>query len=90
MREIAGVVTRDGQRDENVPSDRALYITAAFSGLGRGELLARGWRAVDFDQEAFRVVESCGQGELSRPKSGGGREGHTQPADLGFPGSEGG
>jgi integrase len=65
--------------------------TAAFAGLGRrGELLARGWRAVDFDQEAFRVVESCGQGELSRPKSGRGRERHAQPADLGFPGSEGG
>lgn len=90
VREIAGVVTRDGQRDENVPS-RALYITAAFSGLGRrGELLARGWRAVDFDQEAFRVVESCGQGELWRPKSGRGRERHTQPAGLVFPGSEGG
>ena len=68
LREIAGVVTRDGQRDENVPSDRALYITAAFSGLGRrGQLLALRWRAVDFDQEAFRVVESYGQGELSWP-----------------------
>jgi hypothetical protein len=51
---------------------------------------------------------SCGQGELSRPKSGractvpmveqvdhalmklAGRERHTQPADLVFPGSEGG
>ncbi len=51
--------------------DRALYITAAFSGLGRrGELLALRWRAVDFDQEVFRVVDCCGQGELSRPKSG--------------------
>ncbi len=54
------------------------------------------------------MVESCGQGELSRPKSGractvpmveqvdkalaklAGRERHTQPADLVFPGSEGG
>jgi len=41
---------------------------AAMRGLCRPA--ARGWRAVDFDQEALRVVESCGQGELSRPKSG--------------------
>jgi hypothetical protein len=55
-----------------------------------GELLALRWRAVDFDQEVFRVVDCCGQGELSRPKSGRGRERHAQPADLVFPGSEGG
>jgi integrase len=65
--------------------DRALYITTAFSGLRRGELLALRWRAVDFDQEALRVVESCGQGELSRPKSGractvsDGRTGRSRP-----------
>jgi integrase len=89
--------------------DRALYITTAFSGLRRrGELLALRWRAAAFDQEALRVVESCGQGELSRPKCGRactvpmvervdkaltkltGRERQTQPADLVFPGSEGG
>ena len=70
-RDRGSFVTRDGQRDENLPSDRALYVTTAFSGLGRrGELLALRWRAVDFDQQAFRVVESCGQGELSWPKSG--------------------
>jgi integrase len=51
--------------------DRALYITTAFSGLRRrGELLALRWRAVDFDQEVFRVVDCCGQGELWRSKSG--------------------
>ena len=88
--------------------DRALYITTAFSGLRRGELLALRWRAAAFDQEALRAVESCGQGELSRPKCGractvpmveqvdkaltklAGRERQTQPADLVFPGSEGG
>jgi integrase len=50
--------------------DRVLYITAAFSGLRRSELLALRWRTVDFDSEALRTGDSYGPGELSRAKAG--------------------
>jgi integrase len=50
--------------------DGALYLTAAFTGLRRGELLALRWRDVDFEGEAIRVYGSVSFGELTTPKSG--------------------
>src|SRR3954451_1051665 len=50
--------------------DAAIFLTAAFSGLRQGELIARRWRDVDFAGSYVRVTASDTNGELSTPKSG--------------------
>ncbi len=50
--------------------DAAIYLTAAFTGLRRGELLALRWRDVDFAGQTIRVRASYAGGELTTPKSG--------------------
>ncbi len=50
--------------------DAAIFLTAAFTGLRRGELVALRVRAVDFAGETIRVEGSYAGGELSTPKSG--------------------
>jgi integrase len=50
--------------------DAAIYLTAAFTGLRQGELVALLWRDVDFAGSYIRVTASYTNGELSTPKSG--------------------
>ncbi len=50
--------------------DRAIYLTAAFTGLRMGELLALRWRDVDFAGQAIRVRASYYAGHLTTPRSG--------------------
>lgn len=50
--------------------DSALYLTAAFTGLRRGELLALRWRDVDFARSVIRVSASYAGGQVTAPKSG--------------------
>ena len=50
--------------------DGAIYLTAAFTGLRRGELLALRWRDVDFPGSVLRVRASYSAGALTTPKSG--------------------
>jgi integrase len=50
--------------------DAALYLTAAFTGLRRGELIALRWRDVDFAGSHIRVTASFSAGALTAPKSG--------------------
>lgn len=50
--------------------DAAIFLTAALTGLRRGELVALRWRDVDFAGEAVRVRGNYSQGELVTPKSG--------------------
>lgn len=50
--------------------DGAIYLTAAFTGLRRGELLALRWRDVDFPGSVLRVRASYAGGALTTPKSG--------------------
>jgi integrase len=57
---------------EAAPSeqDAAIYLTAAFSGLRRGELIALRWRDVDIEGSTIRVRASYSDGALATPKSG--------------------
>ena len=48
-------------------------MTAAFTGLRRGELVALRWRDVDFERSTIRVQASYANGALTSPKSGKGR-----------------
>jgi integrase len=50
--------------------DGAIYLTAAFTGLRRGELVALRWRNVDFPRRHIRVTASYTGRALSTPKSG--------------------
>ena len=50
--------------------DAAIYLTAAFTGLRRGELVALRWRDIDFEGSAIRVWASYAKRALTTPKSG--------------------
>lgn len=50
--------------------DGAMYLTASFAGLRRGELVALRWRDVDFPAESIRVRGSFSHGHVVSPKSG--------------------
>lgn len=49
--------------------ERALYATAAMTGLRQGELLALRWRDVDLQAGLLRVRRSYTRGRFSAPKS---------------------
>lgn len=49
--------------------DRALYLTAAMTGLRQGELIALRWRDVDWAAQRIRVRRSHVRGEFTTPKS---------------------
>jgi integrase len=50
--------------------DAAIYLTAAFTGLRRGELVALRWRDVDFARRHVRVTARYTERSLTTPKSG--------------------
>ena len=50
--------------------DAAIFLTAAFTGLRQGKLVALRWRDVRFAGSYIRVTASYTNGELSTPKSG--------------------
>jgi len=57
-------------RSAESEQDAAILLTAAFTGLRQGELLALRWRDVDFAGSVVRVRGSYGLGEVTTPKSG--------------------
>lgn len=50
--------------------DGAIFLTAAFTGLRMGELLALRWRDIDFAGSVISVRSSWAGGQLTTPKSG--------------------
>ena len=50
--------------------DGTIFLTAAFTGLRRGEILGLRWRDVDFEASTIRVRASYAAGQLTTPKSG--------------------
>jgi integrase len=65
-REEVDALVRSAAGDQ----DAAIFLTAALTGLRRGELLALRWRDVDFPGQAIRVRANLSYGELVTPKSG--------------------
>src|SRR3954447_542546 len=53
--------------------DAAIFLSAAFTGLGRGGVMALRWRDVDFPKRAIRVEGSVSYGEITTTKGGRGR-----------------
>jgi integrase len=51
------------------PTDAALFLTAATTGLRQGELAALRWRDVDWSAGVVRVRRSYSRGEWGTPKS---------------------
>jgi integrase len=49
--------------------DRALWLTAAMTGLRQGELVALRWRDVDWSAGVIRVRRSFSRGQWTTPKS---------------------
>jgi integrase len=60
-------------REAENEQDGALYLTAAFTGLRLGELLALRWEDVDFEADTIRVRRNWTAGGEGTPKSGRGR-----------------
>ena len=51
------------------PTEHALYLTAAMTGLRQGELLALRWRDIDWASYRVRVRRNFVRGEFGTPKS---------------------
>jgi integrase len=49
--------------------DRAMWLTAAMTGLRKGELVALRWRDVDWAASRIRVRQNYVRGEFGSPKS---------------------
>jgi len=54
---------------EHQALDRALYVTAAMTGLRQGELIALRWSDVDWTAQRIRVRRTYVLGEFDTPKS---------------------
>jgi len=55
--------------DARGPTERALYLTAAMTGLRQGELIGLRWQDIDWPAARVRVRQSYVRGEFGAPKS---------------------
>jgi len=67
--EAAIAAERDDEDDVLGPTLRALYLTAAMTGLRQGELLGLRWRDIDWTAARVRVRRNWVRGEYGTPKS---------------------
>ena len=68
-REELEALLRAAGDDLLAPTDRALWLTAAMTGLRQGELAALRWRDVDWNARVVRVRRSFSRGQYTTPKS---------------------
>lgn len=68
--------TEQALRDFEDQQDAAIYLTAALSGLRRGELLALRWADIDFERSSIRVYEGYSANTTGKTKS---RKSRTVP-----------
>jgi len=59
----------EAEPDVRAPTDHALYLTAAMTGMREGELVALRWRDVDWSASVIRVRRNYTRGRLGTPKS---------------------
>jgi integrase len=69
MEEVEALLRAVPSDDPLGPTDRALYVTAAMTGLRQGELLALRWRDIDWAAGRARVRRSYVRGHWGTPKS---------------------
>jgi integrase len=62
-------VVREVPDDTLGPTDRALYLTAAMTGLRQGELIALRWRDIDWMAARVRARRKRYRGRTGKPKS---------------------
>jgi integrase len=68
VQDVQALASAAGEGDHQA-LDRALYLTAAMTGLRQGELLALRWQDVDWQARRIRVGRSHVLGEFGTPKS---------------------
>jgi integrase len=69
MEEVEALLGAVPQAGTFGPTDRALYMTAAMTGLRQGELLGLRWRDVDWTAGRLRVRQNYVRGYWGTPKS---------------------
>lgn len=57
------------RQDDLGPTDHAVYLTAATTGMRQGELVALRWRDIDWSAGVVRVRRNYTRGEWGTPKS---------------------
>ncbi len=81
--ELRSVLACGMPDNERAQLDRALYLTAAMTGLRQGELLALRWRDLDVEALKLRVRQAFVRGEFKSPKSVRGMRGVPMADDVG-------
>jgi integrase len=69
MEEVDALLRAVPDRPPLGPADRALFITAAMTGLRQGELLGLRWRDVDWTAGRIRARQNYVRGHWGTPKS---------------------
>jgi integrase len=69
MEEVEALLRAVPPEDPLGPTDRAIYLTAAMTGLRQGELLGLRWRDVDWTAGRVRVRQNYVRGHWGTPKS---------------------
>ncbi len=67
--ELEALLRAVPREDTLGPTDHALYMTAAMTGLRQGELVALRWRDVDWTAGVVRVRRNYSRGQWGTPKS---------------------